>query len=193
MNKQNNDSGIIIWLTGLSGSGKTTICEELTRHLMIKRYRVQVLDGDDLRENLCRDLTFSKADRDTNIRRVGYVAGLLAQHGVIVLVAAISPYRNARNEVRKSVKHFVEVYVNTPLEACEKRDVKGLYKKVRAGQITGFTGIDDPYEPPLDPEVECNTVHESVAESVAKIMSYLINRDRRSASIFESAELDFAI
>jgi adenylylsulfate kinase len=189
----NNDSGIVIWLTGLSGSGKTTICDSLAQQLSRKRYRVQILDGDVVRENLCHDLSFSKADRDSNIRRIGFVSGLLAHHGVIVLVAAISPYRNARNEVRKTVRHFVEVYVNTSLSECESRDVKGLYKKARAGQIKGFTGIDDPYEPPLDPEVECNTATESITESVEKIMSYLNQRDRRSASIFESAELDFAI
>jgi adenylylsulfate kinase len=186
-------SGIVIWLTGLSGSGKTTICDVLAKQLICKRYRVQILDGDVVRQNLCQDLGFSKTDRDANIRRLGYVSGLLAHHGIIVLVAAISPYRNARNAVRSSVRNFVEVYVNTPLAECESRDVKGLYKKARAGQITGFTGIDDPYEPPLDPEVECNTATESVTESVEKIMSYLSQRDRRAASIFERAELDWAI
>lgn len=191
--RNNEKSGIVIWLTGLSGSGKTTICEALAQQLARKRYRVQILDGDVVRQHLCRDLGFSKVDRDENIRRMGFVAGMLASHGIIVLVAAISPYRSVRNEVRSSIPNFVEVYVNTPLAECEDRDVKGLYKKARAGQITGFTGIDDPYEPPLDPEIECYTANESVVESAGKIISYLTQRDRRGESIFERAELDFAI
>jgi adenylylsulfate kinase len=132
-----------------------------------------MLDGDVVRQRLCKDLGFSKKDRDENIRRIGFVAEILSRNGVIVIVSAISPYRELRQEVRRAVDTFVEVYVNAPLEVCERRDVKGLYRKARAGEIRGFSGIDDPYEPPLEPEVECRTDLESVDESVAKILDYV--------------------
>jgi adenylylsulfate kinase len=126
-----------------------------------------------VRQNLTKGLGFSKEDRDENIRRVGFVAGLLTRNQVIVLVSAISPYQEIRQEVRERIGNFVEVYVNAPLEVCEQRDVKGLYKKARAGEIKNFTGIDDPYEPPLNPEVECRTDLESLEESVSKVLAKL--------------------
>ncbi|MFQ3612606.1 MAG: adenylyl-sulfate kinase [Cyanobacteriota bacterium] len=162
--------GATLWFTGLSGAGKTTISGEVARILKDKDYRVEVLDGDIVRQNLTKGLGFSRADRDENIRRIGFVAELLSRNGVIVIVSAISPYREARNQVRSKIKHFLEVYVNAPLAVCEARDVKGLYKRARAGEIQQFTGIDDPYEPPLNPDVECHTQYESVDESVAKVM-----------------------
>jgi adenylyl-sulfate kinase len=133
-------------------------------------YKVEMLDGDTVRRHLCKDLGFSKEDRDENIRRIGFVAELLARNGVIGVVAAISPYRAIRDEIRRRIPNFMEVYVNAPLDVCERRDVKGLYRRARAGELTGFTGVDDPYEPPLDPEVECRTGVEPVEECVRKIL-----------------------
>ena len=166
-------SGAAVWFTGFSGAGKTTIAEALTEELNNQGYKLEVLDGDEIRENLTKDLGFSKEDRDTNIRRIGFVAKLLARNGVIVLIPVISPYRAIRDEMRANINNFVEVFVNAPLSVCEERDVKGLYKKVRAGEIKQFTGIDDPYEPPTNPEVECRTDLEELSESVAKIMNKL--------------------
>lgn len=165
-----------LWFTGLSGAGKTTISRALEKELLEKGYKVEVLDGDVVRQNLTKGLGFSKADRDENIRRIGFVAHILSRNGVIVIVSAISPYRKIREEVRQRIGDFIEVYVNAPLEVCEQRDVKGLYKKARAGEIKGFTGIDDPYDPPLNPEVECRTDLESLPESVAKVMAKLKER-----------------
>ena len=165
--------GVTIWFTGLSGAGKTTICRAVENELRAQGYPIEVLDGDIVRENLTKGLGFSKADRDTNIRRIGFVSHLLTRNGVIVLVSAISPYREVREEVRQTIGDFVEVFVNAPLEVCEERDVKGLYKRARAGEIKQFTGIDDPYEPPLNPEVECRTNEETLEESVGKVFSML--------------------
>ena len=139
--------------------------------------RVEVLDGDELRHTLGKGLLFSKEDRDENIRRIGYVAGLLTRNDVIVLVSVISPYRLVRDQVRRDVGHFAEIFVNTPLQICEQRDVKGLYKKARAGLIRQFTGIDDPYEEPLAPEVECRTETESVEQCAGKILEWLRRND----------------
>ncbi len=166
--------GVTIWLTGLSGAGKTTITHGLEQELRQAGYSLEVLDGDIVRTNLTKGLGFSKADRDENIRRIGFVANLLTRHGVIVLVSAISPYREIRDEVRQRIGNFVEVFVNAPLEVCEARDVKGLYQRARKGEIKAFTGIDDPYEPPLHPEVECRTDKESLEESVAKVWEKLV-------------------
>lgn len=163
--------GMTLWFTGLSGAGKTTISQAVEKELTAQGYKVEVLDGDVVRENLTKGLGFSKPDRDENIRRIGFVAQLLTRNGVIVIVSAISPYRNIRDEVRNRIGDFVEVYVNAPLAVCEKRDVKGLYKKARAGEIKTFTGVSDPYEPPLNPEVECRTDQESLQESVLKVMT----------------------
>jgi adenylylsulfate kinase len=165
--------GVTVWFTGLSGAGKTTISRAVEKELKSYGYRVEILDGDIVRQNLTKGLGFSKEDRDENIRRVGFVAELLTRNQVSVLVSAISPYRNIRQEVRQKIGNFVEVYVNAPLEVCEQRDVKGLYKKARAGEIKNFTGIDDPYEPPLNPEVECRTDLETLEESVSKVLSKL--------------------
>lgn len=165
--------GVTVWFTGLSGAGKTTICQRVEQLLRDRGVKVEVLDGDIVRENLTKGLGFSKADRDENIRRIGFVSQLLTRNGVVVLVAAISPYRDIRDEVRGRIGEFVEVYVNAPLETCEARDVKGLYEKARAGEIKQFTGISDPYEPPLLPEVECHTDRETLDESAAKVMSLL--------------------
>jgi adenylylsulfate kinase len=163
-------SGVTVWFTGLSGAGKTTICKAVEQKLLEQGYKVEVLDGDIVRQNLTKGLGFSKEDRDENIRRIGFVAQLLTRNGVIVLVAAISPYRDVRNEVRQKIGNFIEVYVNAPLDVCEQRDVKGLYQKARSGQIKNFTGIDDPYEAPTHPEVECKTAHENLDESVTKVL-----------------------
>ena len=162
--------GVTVWFTGLSGAGKTTIRMEVERVLRNQGCKVEVLDGDIVRQNLTKGLGFSKDDRDENIRRIGFVSHLLTRNGVVVLVSAISPYRAMRDEVRDRIGDFVEVYVNAPLNVCEQRDVKGLYKKARAGEIKQFTGIDDPYEPPLHPEVECKTDQETPQESAAKVL-----------------------
>ena len=169
-----NQRGVTLWFTGLSGAGKTTITQALEKKLRESNYGIEVLDGDVVRTNLTKGLGFSKADRDENIRRIGFVSHLLTRHGVIVLVSAISPYRDIREEVRQKIGDFVEIFVNAPLAVCEGRDVKGLYEKARKGEIKGFTGIDDPYEEPLNPEVECRTDLESLEESVAKVWAKLI-------------------
>lgn len=165
--------GVTVWFTGLSGAGKTTIRMIVEQALRAQGYKVEVLDGDIVRQNLTKGLGFSKADRDENIRRIGFVAHLLTRNDVIVLVSAISPYRDIREEVRSKIGNFVEVYVNAPIEVCEQRDVKGLYKKARAGEIKQFTGIDDPYEPPSRPEVECHTDRETPEESAAQVLATL--------------------
>ncbi len=167
------EKGFILWFTGLSGSGKTTITKALEPELKARGCKVEILDGDVVRTNLSKGLGFSREDRDTNIRRIGFVANLLSRNGVVAITAAISPYRAIRDEIRAIEPNFVEVYVTAPLEVCESRDVKGLYAKARAGEIKGFTGIDDPYEEPLNPEIICYTERESVEESVKKVLSKL--------------------
>lgn len=169
-----SDKGFTLWFTGLSGSGKSTLAQFLTPKLIDLGKKVEVLDGDEVRENLSKGLGFSKEDRDTNIRRIGYVANLLARNGVVSITAAISPYRAIRREVRaRSQAAFVEVYAECPLEVVEERDTKGLYKKARAGIIKNFTGISDPYEEPEAPEIRVNTAEESIEESAEKILAYL--------------------
>ncbi len=164
------NQGVTLWFTGLSGAGKTTISQRVESELKLRNCRVELLDGDIVRTHLSKGLGFSKEDRDTNIRRIGFVANLLSRNGVIAIIAAISPYRALRDEVRTMTTNFVEVYVKAPLHVCEARDVKGLYAKARSGEIKHFTGIDDPYEEPLHPEVICSTVEESIDESVAKVI-----------------------
>jgi len=171
--------GAVVWLTGLSSAGKTTIGQALFERLRDLGYKVEMLDGDVVRQHLSKGLGFSREDRDENIRRIGFVAELLARNGVSVIVSAISPYRATRDQVRGLIPGFTEVYVNAPIEVCEKRDVKGLYRKARTGALRGFTGIDDPYEPPLDPEVECRTDRESLEECVRKILGHLEETSRR--------------
>jgi adenylyl-sulfate kinase len=168
--------GLTVWFTGLSGSGKSTLSLAVCQQLAAAGYRVQLLDGDEVRLFLSRDLGFSKQDRDENIRRIGYVAELLTKNGVITLVSAISPYREARDSVRARIPQFLEVYVNAPVEECERRDVKGLYKRARSGEIKTFTGISDPYEEPLTPEVECRTDLESVPESIERVVDAILTR-----------------
>jgi adenylyl-sulfate kinase len=167
--------GITVWLTGLSGAGRSTIAHVVHAELIALGMRVQVLDADWLREHLSHDLGFSKKDRDENVRRIGFVADLLTQHDVIVLVAAISPYRATRNEIRVRIRNFIEVYVDAPLSVCEKRDPKGLYSKVRAGEIHNFTGIDDPYEQPLSPDLRLDTHEETLRESVDKVIKAVLS------------------
>ncbi len=172
----NTHRGLAVWFTGLSGAGKTTLCRALSVELRSRSYRVEVLDGDELRQTLCRDLGFSKSDRDENVRRIGAVAHQLADSGIVVLVAAISPYRDLRSEVRRSIGPFLEVYVNAPLAVCVERDPKGLYARALAGKIASFTGISDLYEEPLAPEVQCNTDVESICESTRKVLSAVLQR-----------------
>jgi adenylyl-sulfate kinase len=168
-----HDTGFVLWLTGLSGAGKSTVAAKLAPTLAEHGHRVELLDGDEVRQNLCQGLGFSRADRDTNIARIGYVAGKLAKHGVAVLVAAISPYRQARDQVRAQVEVFVEVHVAAPLATCAERDPKGLYAKALAGQIKHFTGVSDPYQPPLHPEITLHTETQSVDESVHQVLDWL--------------------
>lgn len=165
------NGGLTVWFTGLSGSGKTTICRSVYTELLARGIRAKALDADDLRKHLNRDLGFSKDDRDENIRRIGFVAHFLSRSGVVALVAAISPYRSIREEVRRTIGNFLEVYVDAPLSVCEGRDPKGLYEKARGGEIRGFTGVDDPYEPPLSPEIHCSTDQENPRVSTDKVVS----------------------
>ena len=169
-----NHQGITIWLTGLSGAGKTTIANHLCRRLRARGARVEVLDGDVIRTNLSKGLGFSRADRDTNIRRIGFVCRLLSRNGVIVIAAAISPYRGLRDEVRRSTTNFVEVFTDCDMETLVRRDVKGLYKRALAGLIKNFTGVSDPYEAPLHPEVRTDSGVQTVDQSVASVWNYLV-------------------
>ena len=172
-----NHKGFTLWMTGLSGAGKTTLTMELVSQLCNHGLAIEVLDGDEVRTNLSKGLGFSKEDRDTNIRRIGYVTRLLSRNGVGVITAAISPYRAIRDEVRHSIEGdgalFIEVYVKCPIDVLAKRDVKGLYKKALAGEIKEFTGVSDPYEEPLEPEVVVWTDRETVEQSAQKILKEL--------------------
>jgi sulfate adenylyltransferase len=167
--------GFCIWFTGLSSSGKTTTAEILTSLLMEHGRQVTVLDGDVVRTHLSKGLGFSKEDRDTNILRIGFVASEIVRHNGIAICAAVSPYRAARNENRKMVGdgRFIEVFVDTPIEVCEQRDTKGMYARARRGEIKGFTGVDDPYEPPVNPEITLDTVDFTPEENAHKIMAHL--------------------
>lgn len=167
----------VIWLTGLSASGKSTIARAVEARLVAQNIPVEVLDGDIIREKFSRGLGYSKPDRDENVRRAGYVASLLARHGVVVLVALISPYRDTRTRVREELEsagiRFIEVFVNAPLDVCERRDPKGLYRKARRGEIPSFTGLADPYEPPFSPEAECRTDLEPIEDCVRRVLTAL--------------------
>jgi adenylyl-sulfate kinase len=169
--------GFTIWLTGLSGAGKSTLAQSLVPHLRRAGLRVEVLDGDEVRTNISQGLGFSKEDRDTNIRRIGYVSRLLARNGVAVISAAISPYRQIRDEVRRSIEAdgaaFVEIYVKCPVSILAERDVKGLYRKALAGEIKEFTGVSDPYEAPVEPDITVETDLETIPESTRKIIEFL--------------------
>lgn len=173
--------GFILWFTGLSGAGKSTLAEYLVKEFRERGYKVELLDGDEVRTHLSKGLGFSKEDRDTNIRRIGWVARVLARNGVISITAAISPYREIRDEIRAETENegraaFVEVFASAPLEALVERDVKGLYKKALAGEIKNFTGVSDPYEAPENPEVTAHTSVETVEESARRILSHLAER-----------------
>ena len=167
------DAGFTVWLTGMSCAGKSTISRLLADRLRDAGHKVEVLDGDVVRTHLSKGLGFSKEDRDENIRRIGFVCELLSRNGVVAVVAAISPYRAVRDEVRAKIPHFVEVYVECPLEVLSQRDVKGLYKRAQANQLQQFTGVSDPYEPPLHPEVVVNSSTESPQQSLDKICATL--------------------
>ncbi|HXF51960.1 MAG TPA: adenylyl-sulfate kinase [Dehalococcoidia bacterium] len=167
------DKGFVVWFTGLSGAGKTTLAHRLEAALRERGHKVEVLDGDVVRTHLSKGLGFSKEDRDTNILRIGFVAHLLARNGVAVITAAISPYRETRDKNRELIGDFVEVYVKCPIEVLAQRDVKGLYKKALAGEIPNFTGISDPYEEPLNPEVVIETDRQTVDESLQIILTKL--------------------
>ena len=166
--------GFTLWFTGLSGAGKTTISEIVEKELRERLGRVEVLDGDIVRTNLSKGLGFSRADRDTNILRIGFVAKLLTRNGVAVIVSAISPYKEARDMVRRDIEEdFIEVFVDCPVEVCAQRDVKGLYKKAFAGEIEQFTGVSDPYEPPAAPELVLRTDEEEPHDSARKVIAKL--------------------
>ena len=171
--KNKLQTGFTLWFTGLSGAGKSTIAGILEKIIKELGLKIEILDGDIVRTHLSKGLGFSKEDRDTNIRRIGYVASLLSRNGVIVITAAISPYIAIRNEVREMHENFIELYAKCPLEVAEKRDVKGLYKKARAGEIPQFTGISDPYEEPENPEITVETCKETPEESADKILRWL--------------------
>ena len=189
--------GVCIWFTGLSGSGKSTTAEILTSLLLERGRQVTLLDGDVVRTHLSKGLGFSPEDRDTNILRIGFVASELARHGGMVICAAISPYRATRNAVRQMVgnDHFIEVFVDTPIDVCEERDVKGLYARARRGQISGFTGVDDPYEEPVNPEIILKTINISPNENAHSIVAYLEERGfllpDGLKSLLEETEQDF--
>lgn len=168
--------GATIWLTGLSGSGKSTIANLVAKRLRAAGAKVEVLDGDVVRTNLSKGLGFSKEDRDTNIRRIGFVCGLLSRNGVIAIAAAISPYKQIRDEVRATTTNFVEVFADCPLDTLIERDVKGLYKKALAGEIKNFTGVSDPYEAPENPEVRIDSGKQTPDESGAAVWDHLVGR-----------------
>ena len=168
-----SNKGFTVWFTGLSGAGKSTLSEALAPVLCQRGHKVEILDGDIVRTNLSKGLGFSKEDRDTNILRIGFVAHLLARNGVAVITAAISPYRDIRDQNRALIGDFIEVYAKCSIEELTRRDVKGLYEKALRGEIPNFTGVSDPYEEPLRPEVVIDSEAETVEESLGKIVAYL--------------------
>lgn len=165
--------GFVLWFTGYSGAGKSTIANHVVRQLRMRGVDVELLDGDEVRTHLSKGLGFGKEDRDTNVRRIGWVAGLLSRHGVCAVTAAISPYAAVRDEARKMAEVFVEIFVDAPLEECRQRDVKGLYARADRGEIPNFTGVSDPYEPPENPEVHVHTDRQSPEESAQVVLAYL--------------------
>ena len=168
-----NEAGIVIWLTGLPCSGKTSISKGIEEYFKEKKLPIQRLDGDVVRETISKDLGFSKEDRDLNIERLSYIAQMLSENGANVVSAFVSPYRKMRNFTRDLCENFVEVYVSCDIEECKKRDVKGMYEKALIGKIKDFTGVQDPYEIPENPDIVVNTESESVEESVKKTIDYL--------------------
>ena len=177
-----SDMGATLWFTGLSGAGKSTIAEIVDSELRERGYKVEVLDGDVVRTNLSKGLGFSKEDRDTNIRRIAFVADLLSRNGVVAITAAISPYREIRDEARELMgARFIEIHVKASVEECARRDVKGLYEKAMRGEIKEFTGVSDPYEEPFNPELVLDTEAESPEESAAKVLAVLDSRVKIAA------------
>jgi len=174
--KTDTGEGAIVWFTGLSGAGKSTIAREVYNNLWAQGIRVEMLDGDEIRKDLSKDLGFSQEDRVENIRRIGVIATMLARNGVVVLVSAISPYRTGREEARRRFPRFLEVFVNAPLSVCEERDTKGLYRRARQGLIPGFTGLDHPYERPISPEVECRTDEDTLPECTHKVITAVLEQ-----------------
>lgn len=179
--------GFTLWFTGLPCSGKSTLAEVIEKRLLDVRQRVELLDGDVIRTNLSKGLGFSREDRDTNIRRVGFVCDLLSRNGVVAIAACISPYRSVREELREQIDDFVEVYAKCPLEVCIERDVKGMYKKALRGEMKCFTGIDDPYEEPLNPEIVVETDHKSIDECVDEVFAALRRLGYLQEANFEAA------
>jgi adenylyl-sulfate kinase len=171
-------NGLTVWFTGLSSSGKSTISQAVREKLLHDGHKVEWLDGDAVRLHISKGLGYSKEDRDENVRRIGFVAELLTRNGVIVLVSAISPYRAVRDEMRARIGNFLEVYVEAPLDVCQSRDINGVYARALAGEIHHVTGMDDPYEPPLSPDVVCHTARESREESVRKVMDCVESYNR---------------
>jgi adenylylsulfate kinase len=171
-------SGLTIWFTGLSSSGKSTLSQALREKLLHAGHKVEWLDGDAVRLQISKGLGYSKEDRDENVRRIGFVAELLTRNGVIVLVSAISPYRAVRDEMRALIGSFLEVYVEAPLAVCQSRDINGVYRRALAGEIHHVTGMDDPYEPPISPDVVCHTARETREESVQKVMDRVESYNR---------------
>jgi adenylylsulfate kinase len=165
--------GPVLWFTGLSGSGKTTTAKQVATMLLAQGHYVEMLDGDQLRETICKGLGFSKAERFENIKRIAYIAKLLSRNGIIVLVSAITPYQEMRDYIRSEVPGFVEIFVECPLEMCEQRDVKGLYAKVRRGELTHFTGISDPYEEPTHPEIILHTAASTLELNCNTVLAWL--------------------
>lgn len=179
-----DSKGFTLWFTGLSGAGKTTISEIVARELTARGSRLEILDGDIVRENLSKGLGFSKEDRDTNVRRIAFVADLLSRNGTPVITAAISPYREIRQEARDMMgDRFIEVYIEASVDACAERDVKGLYAKAFAGEIKEFTGVSDPYEAPENPEIALKTEEEEPEESAARLLTYLEERQLIPAAV----------
>ena len=178
-------NGFTLWFTGLPGSGKSTLSQAVEAVLLERGMRVEILDGDEVRTNLSKGLGFSKQDRDTNIRRIGYVCNLLSRNGVVAISAAISPYREIRDELRGKITNFVEVYTECSIDELSRRDPKGLYKKALCGEIKNFTGVSDPYEAPHNPEVSCNTETETLQQSLDKIV-----RSLELMSLIPAAEQD---
>ena len=179
------EKGFVVWLTGLPASGKTTVGRKLAEILRSKGYKVEVLDGDEVRKGLSSDLGFTKEDREKHLKRVIWVSKLLKKHGIIVVDCFVSPYRYIRDYARKEIGDFVEVYVKCSLETCIKRDPKGLYKKALAGEIKHFTGIDDPYEEPLSPDVVVDTEKQSVEENAKAILKVLVEKGYLPSSVLE--------
>jgi adenylylsulfate kinase len=170
-------NGFTLWFTGLSGAGKTTITDIVEKQLQHQQVPIEVLDGDVVRTNLSKGLGFSREDRDTNVLRIGFVADLLTRNGVGVIVSAISPYKEARDEVRRNIGDFLEVFVDAPVEVCADRDVKGLYAKAYSGEIPEFTGVSDPYEAPAAPELHLHTDQEDADESAQRVIEKLVDLD----------------